>query len=203
MSGSARQVVASIVVIMAIVLILSLSGCNGTTSTTDTERARERQTTTSLTDQAQKQQYIDMMTPLIDRTAIALDDLSQVADDISNGDVSPDAGATRIRLIRTEFADIRTEAMTIVPPRGLGEFHTHYINALGLYRDGCDRIALGLEERDPSLIDEGVLYLEDGNTELEMATEELRENLPEQSNMLNRVSEAKLGLFEDVKHALP
>jgi len=203
MNGSVRQAAAGIALAIAITLIFTLSGCNGTNSTGDTERARERQTTTSQGDEAQKQEYMESMAPLINRTGVALNDLSQVADAVSSEEVSPDDGAARVRLIRTELADIRAEAITIVPHPDLGEFHTHYINALGLYMDGCDRIAPGLEERDPSLIDEGVLYLEDGNNELEMASEELRENLPQQSNVLNKVPEAKPGLFEDAKHALP
>lgn len=200
MNGPIRQVTTSFALIIAVALTLILSGCTTTTSTNDTERARERQTTaTSLTEQAQKQRYMDQMILLINRTATALDNLSQAADAISNGDISPDDGAVRIRLIRAQLADVRAKAISIVPQRDLGEFHTHYINALGLYMDGCDRVATGLEERDPSLINEGVLYLEDGNTELEMATEELRENLPEKAAVLKKVPKAKLGLFEDIK----
>lgn len=203
MNGAARQVVVGIAFTIAIFLIFTLSGCNGTTSTNDTERARERQTTTSQSNQEQKQQYMDRMSPLINRTSTALNDLSQVADTVSNGDISPDDGAARLRDIRAELAGIKAEAIAIVPPGDLGEFHMHYINALDLYMDGCDMVAVGLERRNPSHVNEGVLYLEDGNNELDMAAEELRENLPEKAIMLKKIPKAKLSLFEDIKYTLP
>lgn len=192
--------------IALIVLITAISGCavqgEETTTTTERERARERQTTTTeaptttterlttttLSENELKQQYLEQMLPLVERLDAAYAEIGNTLNDVVDEIITPEEGAERIRIVQDEVIDIRSEALGIDPPSDFESAHTHFLNGLGFLAQACNRLALGLETRDPSLIDEATNLMEQANTEFTIFLDEIEENASLKSTMLSDLS---------------
>jgi len=148
-----------------------------TTTTEVPTTTTERATTTTISQEELKRRYAQQILPLLERLDAVYNELGNILDDVVNGVITPEEGADRVRAQRDEVADIRQEAVGIIPPADLEDAHDHFLRGLDLLIQSLDRLALGLEQQDPSLIDEATVLLGQSNAEFEQFAAELEENL--------------------------